>query len=541
MTNFLQLANDAQGETLIARMVDILANGLDPDYIEPGVRCEPLPSAYVDRKEWLARYFPHAAYFPNADHHEEIWDWLEDLQPGVRPQPLVAVLARGGGKSTTVELGVTRIGAKLTRRFALIVSATQEQADSRVQAIAAHFEKLNVERAVNKFGHAKGWRRDQLRVANGFNVAGLGLDVSVRGIKLDEFRPDIIVIDDVDNHSDTLIAVEKKIAILTKSVLPAGTADLAVLAVQNLVWEESIFSRLAHASSTPADFLLDRRLIGPIPAINGFRCDPVRQSDGKNLYRITEGEAVWAGQSIETCESYINTYGLKSFLEEMQHEVASPDGFVFATSRIPSIDPQDVPPLVAVRFCWDLAATEGGGDWTVGALMGRAENQTYYILGVIRGQWSSERVNAAIHLSTAAYRSEYPDLQVHVPQDPGQAGKAMAQQMRREFAEHDLKTSLVGRRGKIDRGRKFVDECNKGNVYLVRKDLPDALDKKSGQGLIYHDLKRDKSWQDWHMRLLDEFRRFREDEPNQLDDQYDAATDAYNLLVKRRKGRISQL
>jgi len=41
---------------------------------------------------------------------------------------------------------------------------------------------------------------------------------------------------------------------------------------------------------------------------------------------------------------------------------------------------------------WDLAATEGGGDWTVGTLMGRGVDGRYYVIGRQRFRKSSDKV-----------------------------------------------------------------------------------------------------------------------------------------------------
>ena len=59
-------------------------------------------------------------------------------------------------------------------------------------------EKCGIERAVNKYGYSKGWNAQKLRTANGFNVLAFGLDTGARGVKLDNLRPDMIILDDID-------------------------------------------------------------------------------------------------------------------------------------------------------------------------------------------------------------------------------------------------------------------------------------------------------------------------------------------------------
>src|SRR5690349_5338961 len=105
-------------------------------------------------------------------------------------------------------------------------------ADKHVQNIAAKFEALRIERALNEYGHSRGWTRQMLRTAHGFNMLSIGLDGGVRGVKLDDLRPDFIVLDDVDDRHDSEAKVRKKIEIITESILPAGSADVAIWFVQ---------------------------------------------------------------------------------------------------------------------------------------------------------------------------------------------------------------------------------------------------------------------------------------------------------------------
>lgn len=271
-------------------------------------------------REWLQRHFPQVATspMPEGGRHARLWDWFEHLEPGVRPQPHGEYWPRGGAKSSTAELAATRAGERLNRRFVLYVSGTQGQANKHVQAIATNFETLGYERAVGKYGNSKGWKVDLLRVANGFNVLALGLDAAARGVKLDNVRPDLIILDDVDDRHDKPETVQKKIATITESILPAGSADCAILFVQNLIHAGSIATQLAKGT---ADFLLDREPAEIEPAVRGLRIERVEMPDGLYRYRIVEGEASWEGQSLATCEKQLNDWGRAAFMREAQHDV----------------------------------------------------------------------------------------------------------------------------------------------------------------------------------------------------------------------------
>jgi hypothetical protein len=284
--------------------------------------------------EWLTTLFPKYFNKPFTRRHEEFWGWVESIRPGKRPRPFVAVWGRGGSKSMSAEGAVIHIGALGIRHYVWYISSIQEKADQHVASIGGMLESSETNkyypslanRALNKYGNSKGWRRERLRTASGFTVDALGLDTGARGAKIDEHRPDFIVIDDVDELFDTFASTSKKMKILANSILPAGSADCAVLFIQNLITADSIASRLMDGR---ADFLSDRITSGPYPAIENMEYE-ARQTQEEGIpvqkYFITGGKATWEGQDLEICQGQIFTWGFSAFMQESQHEVDKTGG-----------------------------------------------------------------------------------------------------------------------------------------------------------------------------------------------------------------------
>lgn len=280
-------------------------------------------------RAWLGRYFPSYVAAGFAAHHDEFWAWVWAIRHGYRPPPFVGIWPRGGAKSTSAELAVTAAGARGSRRYVLYVCETQDQADDHVANVASLLETGDLSRdypalggrMLGKFGNVKGWRRNRLRTASGFTIDALGLDTAARGVKLEDQRPDLIVFDDLDSEADTAEVTRKKIRTLTRKLMPAGSSDLAVLAIQNLVHPDSIFAQLADGR---ADFLADRIVSGPIPAAIDFTYE--QTADG---FRVTSGTPSWAGQDLITIQGQIDTWGISAFLAEAQHQVEAPAGGMF--------------------------------------------------------------------------------------------------------------------------------------------------------------------------------------------------------------------
>lgn len=486
-----------------------------------------------DWRKWISGNFPHVATKPFGERHVRLWEWFASIERGRPVPPRVEVWPRGGAKSSTGELGCAYVGDRLTRRFCLYVSETQEQADRHVQAVASLLEKLGHAAAVNKTGHSKGWRRNQLRSSNGFNVAAFGLDTGARGVKLDEFRPDLIILDDIDGRHDTPRSTAKKESIITQTLLPAGSADAVILFLQNLIIEDGIVARMVDRR---AEYLLSAEIVGPEPAIKGLVVEDRELPNGRRYKAIVSGEPTWEGQDLETCQRQIIEWGWPSFKRESQHEVKGADGLYFDIDAIRYCDPTEIPPTLRLARGWDLAATQGGGDYTAGVLVGRdPDSGVAYVIDVKRHQYASNDVRSLIdrtathdakgevheadHVteSGAFAREGRTAFTFHpgrtpkliLPHDPGQAGKAQAEQFREAFAHHLTATVLPTGRKSV-RARNVQEAVNEGNVIVVRGE-----------------------WNHW---FLEELRRFREDETHDHDDQVDALADAFNELAQVRTG-----
>jgi hypothetical protein len=280
-----------------------------------------------DPEVWLRAMFP--GYVRDfAEHHKELWQWVWGIEKGKPVHSFVAIWPRGGAKSTSAELACVALAARRARRYGLYISMTQQQADDHVQNVASMLESDSVARAypdlgnrlIGKFGNPRGWRRNRLRTESGFTIDAIGLDTASRGVKLESQRPDFMVIDDVDSEVDSVAAVEKKIKVLTKKLLPSGSSDLAVLAVQNLVHPNSIFARLADGR---ADFLADRKVSGPFPAVRGLTYEKRDMPSGITRYVVTGGQPIWTGQDLQACQQMIDRDGLHAFLTECQQEVSA--------------------------------------------------------------------------------------------------------------------------------------------------------------------------------------------------------------------------
>jgi len=143
-------------------------------------------------------------------------------------------------------------------------------------------------------------------------------------------------------------------------------------------------------------------------------------------------------------------------------------GMFFKVGKVKIIDAEPA----GLRTCraWDLAATDGAGDWTVGAKMGIDKDGIFYILDVRRGQWEANYRDDVIRQTAAADGN----AMIRLPQDPAAAGKSEAQRMVRMLAGYAVKACIVSG-DKPTRATGLASQMNAGNVVMVKGDWNHGL------------------------------------------------------------------
>lgn len=188
---------------------------------------------------------------------------------------------------------------------------------------------------------------------------------------------------------------------------------------------------------------------------------------------------------------------------QFQQTPAPKSGGEFEVSMIETVD---AIPAGNVRWCrgWDLAATEGGGDYTAGVRLGALPDGRYVIADVVREQFGTAKRDKLI--KTTAGSDGMGRAKQSLPQDPGQAGKGQIAGLTAMLAGHIVHSSPESG-DKVVRARPFASQVNAGNVIMLRGA--------------------------WNTDFIDELKLF----PNgKHDDQVDAAGRAFVGLLGPRTG-----
>ena len=153
---------------------------------------------------------------------------------------------------------------------------------------------------------------------------------------------------------------------------------------------------------------------------------------------------------------------------------------------------------------WDLAATAGGGDYTVGALLAYQDGK-YQIQDIVRGQWDSGEVDERVKYQTAA---DTMSTTVLIERGAADAGLRDQRRWAGMLAGYDFRSERPSG-SKAERARGFASAVNNGLVTHVA-DAP------------------------WWNDLAAELAAFSEN-PRDMrgihDDQVDACAAAFNCLA----------
>jgi predicted phage terminase large subunit-like protein len=192
-------------------------------------------------------YYAHYVKYETADFQKEIFHLLERSPI----ENLYIVAFRGSGKSTmiTTAYPIWAILGKQQKKFCTIFCQTKAQAKQHMMNIRTELEGNDVlKRDLGPFqeesdewgSHSLVFKKHRARIT----VASS--DQSIRGLRHNEHRPDLIICDDVEDVQSTKTREgrDKTYNWLRGEVIPAGDKQTRLIIVGNLLHEDSLLMRI---------------------------------------------------------------------------------------------------------------------------------------------------------------------------------------------------------------------------------------------------------------------------------------------------------
>lgn len=194
-------------------------------------------------------YFPHYVKYEIAEFQKDIFRITED-----QSNKLACIIAfRGSGKSTLVTFSYSlwaTLGIQ-QKKFVLIICQTQAQARQHMANLkyeAEHNALLKSDLGPFQEDAGTGeWAISSLVFKNtGARIMIASVDQSIRGIRHREYRPDLLILDDVEDMGSAkkMEGREKLFDWFTREIVPLGDIGTRTIIVGNLLHEDSLVMRL---------------------------------------------------------------------------------------------------------------------------------------------------------------------------------------------------------------------------------------------------------------------------------------------------------
>lgn len=314
-----------------------------------------------DRKEYASKgimefgktYFPKYFTLRVPEVHSEIYRELEQMMTETKITGLghryAVALPRGCAKSTILDFlfPLYCICFKL-KKYILIISASQELANSFLATIKDELEfNLNL---IEDFGSLKGdtWNAENFTTSDNIKVHALGSGSKVRGLKNNESRPDLIIMDDLENDegirspeqrkklTDWFFKAVSKLGDKSTDFIFLGTVlhydALLVKVLNNAAYSSKRYSAVIKWSE-------EKDLWGEWEKILTNMQDPDRITTAKNYFNQRQKEML-KGTKVLWDEKYSYyelmfmkvTEGDASFNTEMMNNPINPEDAIFSRS-----------------------------------------------------------------------------------------------------------------------------------------------------------------------------------------------------------------
>ena len=341
----------------------------DPLKGENGIR---RALAAMDLAYFGRAYLPHYFSRPSPQFHAELDTlWREGVLKGVMPIGDDAKLVdaqdgcrrataapRGHAKSTNLTFkGSLHAALYRYKRYIIILSDTSDQANGFLSAIKDELEDNGAIR--EDFGDLTGgvWRENVIITSQGVRIDAIGAGQKIRGRKHKNWRPDLMVLDDIENDENVRTVEQRKKLEnwFYKAVSKAGDTYTDIVYIGTLLHYDSL---LAKVLKNPAYRSVKYK------AVQSFSTSPLwetwdsiytdlgnegRELEAKKFFEENREEML-AGTKVlwEEKLSYYDlmvtrvSEGEASFNSELQNEPVNPDDCLFNEEWFDYYNPEDM-------------------------------------------------------------------------------------------------------------------------------------------------------------------------------------------------------
>lgn len=235
-------SDSCQEDSHVSRLSRALFQG-----IGRRIRCKQR-SSQLDTLSWGRRYLPRHFHRQPSVMHCWLGQQLDDMH-NQRGTKINVIGPRGGAKSTIGSLCyILRAALDAWEPYIWLVSDTKDQAQTHLENIKAELEgnPLLARDFPQATGRGARWRRGSMILPNGVVIEGFGTGQRLRGRRIRESRPSLIVCDDLqnDDHMASATLRESSTRWFHGTLLKAGTKHTNVLNLATALHRDALAMQL---------------------------------------------------------------------------------------------------------------------------------------------------------------------------------------------------------------------------------------------------------------------------------------------------------
>lgn len=204
----------------------------------------------VDSLFYSRFFFPKTVRQKSPPFHRDMWKKLDG------PSRLVSFMVfRGGAKTTVFRLYLSKRVAYGVSRTVLVVGKSQDHSRRTIEWLMRQVEYNTLWARTFQLRKGKKWTGEEIEIYHGtdevpIRIIAFGITGSTRGINVDDYRPDLILVDDPCDEENTATAVARNktedllLGSLKNSLAPRSEAPLAkMVLLQTLLHDDDVISK----------------------------------------------------------------------------------------------------------------------------------------------------------------------------------------------------------------------------------------------------------------------------------------------------------
>lgn len=330
--------------------------------------------------------------------HEDLFLEIQTAIENNKPDNLAYAAPRGNAKSTIVSFACAIWSAVYAKKhYIIIVSDTADQANDFLSNIRTEFEDNDL--LIDDFGELTGlvWTNsDIILKGEAVRIQALGAGKKVRGRRYKQWRPDLIICDDLENDENIQSPDQRKKmeSWHSKALSKAGDERTDKIVIGTIMHYDSLLAKLLKNP-----IYLTRKYQAILKwsasakwkeweAIVTDLQNPLRLEQARAFYDVSEAEMLEGTQVLwPQKEPYYSLMlqliadGPAAFSSEKQNEPLSDDERRFHPEWIQYYEPEELVnvDLYVVGFC-DPSMGKAGGDFSAIITLASDYNYQIYVL-----------------------------------------------------------------------------------------------------------------------------------------------------------------